>query len=449
MTTPEIIALVVAVAPVLAGAIYVIRRYFNWRARKWKQRAGILEQEIEALKNQLHGESAVQQIQEMRSQIKVLRGQLEDDRKVTDKIQTECDLWEKATAGGLAELKEVSFTLQQAQEELEVFHREEKSRSNLVRRALKLEGRIWEQKALRGIPRFRALTERHAAIISVLNLKGGVGKTTIAGNLAAAFSGRGYRVLLVDLDLQGSLSSLFVPRDKLTEHFKRGTLLQNFLAKAALARKANLLEYATPILDGRSALVAATDSLAYAELNLTMQWLLRDYRRDVRFLLRRGLHQKRITSHFDLVLLDCPPLINTCCVNALAASDYVLVPVNPSRKSGERVPQLLHTLKKLSAVVNHDLSILGLVANRTRTDQMSAWERDFWAALRDQCTDQWGEPVYAFNRLIRQNVQIPQNEEEFVAPEKGTDLFVTFDELATEMEGRLPSDCRRTSEVPT
>ena len=252
MTNAQIVAVVVAIAPVLGGAIYVIGRYVSWRARLWKQRARKLEQQVEALKEQLHGESAVHEIQEMRSQVKTLHGQLEEVQGSTDKLESDCDLWQRTAAERSAELKEVNYTLHEPHQELDAFHREKKSRSNLVRRALRLEGRIWEQRALRGIPRFRPLNERHAAIISVLNLKGGVGKTTIAGNLAAAFSGRGYRVLLVDLDLQGSLSSLFIPQDKLSERAKKGDLLQHFLAKVALARKVNLLEYATPILDGRS-----------------------------------------------------------------------------------------------------------------------------------------------------------------------------------------------------
>jgi cellulose biosynthesis protein BcsQ len=87
--------------------------------------------------------------------------------------------------------------------------------------------------------------------------------------------------------------------------------------------------------------------MAYAELNLTMQWLLRLGKRDTRFLLRKALHQKRVTNRFDIVLLDCPPLFNTCCVNALAASDYLLIPVLPSRKAAERVPLLLERLQRV------------------------------------------------------------------------------------------------------
>src|SRR5262249_17390943 len=78
------------------------------------------------------------------------------------------------------------------------------------RRALALEGAIWTQRTMAGTPRFVPLDERRTPIVSVLNLKGGVGKTTVTAYLARALAASGYRILLVDLDLQGSLSSLFI-----------------------------------------------------------------------------------------------------------------------------------------------------------------------------------------------------------------------------------------------
>ena len=64
-------------------------------------------------------------------------------------------------------------------------------REKLVRHALRLQGRIWQRKILKGVPPFRPLHERHAAIISVVNLKGGVGKTTVTAHLGMSLSSRG------------------------------------------------------------------------------------------------------------------------------------------------------------------------------------------------------------------------------------------------------------------
>src|SRR5262245_53221718 len=223
-------------------------------------------------------------------------------------IQAECDRHRETYLALTAKLEE-------AQEELARRDQADRARVNLLKKAMKLEGKVWERKVLQGVPRFRPLAERHAAIISILNLKGGVGKTTVTAHLGAALSAKGYKVLLMDLDLQGSLSSLFMNESALKQLSDEGRLLQHFLMGAAEQRQVHLLEYCVPIRDGKSAIIPNADSMAYAELNLTMQWLLKLGKRDTRFLLRKALQQNRVTKQFDVVLLDCPPLFNTCCVN--------------------------------------------------------------------------------------------------------------------------------------
>ena len=225
-------------------------------------------------------------------------------------------------------------------------------------------------------------------------------------------------------------------------------MLQHFLINAAENRKANLLEYCAPIFDGESAILPSADSMAYAELNLTMQWLLRQGKRDTRFLLRKGLHQKRITSRFDIVLLDCPPVFNTCCVNALAASDYMLIPVLPSRKATERVPLLLERMQSLHRVINPELQVMGAVLNRTRAASLTAWEQDLWKDMLEHGQDLWKLPVHAFETFIRQTTEVRDSETEFSPPTPGSELHTVFSRLAAEVEARLPGDCRRTAVAP-
>jgi cellulose biosynthesis protein BcsQ len=241
---------------------------------------------------------------------------------------------------------------------------------------------------------------------------------------------------------------MFVPGDKIAERADEGLLLQHFLSHAAHHRGLNLLKFITPILDDRGGLVATSDKMAYAELNLTMDWLLRLGKRDTRFLLRRALHQKRVTNEYDVILLDCPPLINTCCVNALAASDYVLVPVMPSKKAAERVPQLLKTLRDLGSRLNPQIQPLGLVLNRTHGPKLTALEQDLWKQMQNQCQDQWGSPVYACRTHIRQTPEVRDSESEFTAPGPASELYDTFQRLVLEIEERLPRECRRAATSP-
>jgi cellulose biosynthesis protein BcsQ len=157
------------------------------------------------------------------------------------------------------------------------------------------------------------------------------------------------------------------------------------------------------------------------------------------------LHQKRVSNHYDIVLLDCPPFFNTCCVNALAASDYILIPVLPSQKAAERVPFLLQRLKRLCGVINPDLQIVGVLLNRTRGHQLTAWEEDLWRDLQERSKDQWKLPVHAFQTFIRQTNEVRDSENEFLPPVPGSELHTLFNKLVAELEARLPRDCCRTA----
>ena len=343
----------------------------------------------------------------------------------------------------------LSAQLEEAKEALAERDQEDRARVRLMKKAMRLEGKVWERKVLQGTPQFRPLAERHSPIISVLNLKGGVGKTTVTAHLGAALAGKGYNVLLMDLDLQGSLSSLFVSESALVHRSREEKLLlQHYLLNVAERQKANLLDYCVPIFNGKSAIVPNADSMAYAELNLTLQWLLRLGKRDTRFLLRKALQQKRVTSRFNFVLLDCPPLFNTCCVNALAASDYIVIPVLPSRKAAERVPLLLERLQSLHQVINPQLQVMGVLLNRTHGSSLTAWEQDLWQEMLDHGKTQWGLPVHAFQTFIRQTTAVRDVEAEFSPPEPGSELHTLFSQLVAEVEARLPGDCCRTTAAP-
>lgn len=319
-----------------------------------------------------------------------------------------------------------------------------------ILRALERGGQTWEEKVLqKQLVEFRRLEAggRETPIISLLNLKGGVGKTTAAANLGAALSARGYRVLLIDLDLQGSLTGLFLA-DEAQDELRLGRrLLEDFLFAAFDRESPNLHDYIRPAPqfgDG-SGIVPASDTLAYAEMNLTVRWFLRDpaATKDPRLLLRRELHLKRITDEFDIVLLDCPPLINVSCVNALAASDYVLIPVMPSRQATDRVTVLLKRLRDFKAKLNPDLRVMGVFANRTYGSELTGEEQDRLAVLRTNCRNALGEEVRVFDTFVRQYAPIRDAEDQRRPLDRHENMFRVFLDLAREVESYLPDHCRR------
>ncbi len=325
---------------------------------------------------------------------------------------------------------------------------------NRLRRARKLEGYLWRAKALQQRPVFRPMLERKTAIVSVLNLKGGVGKTTTVAQLGAAFARRGYRVLCVDLDLQGSLSRVLLEQQVINTCFDGERLLQHFFKASGSGANPRIAEFAqeVPSPEGRPGslhVLPVTDELAFAEFNLTLDWLLKAGERDARFLLRKALHSKSVARTFDIVLLDCPPLLNISCMNALAASDYLLVPVVPGLPSLERVQNLLEVVRSTPFIthVNHNLNLLGMLANRTHSSGMTGDDRREWDQLMSRLQNLFGIVPRKFETTIPQLKAIQDGESITASAETNRRIEGIYNRLAGEIEKVLPHDCRRTAAV--
>jgi cellulose biosynthesis protein BcsQ len=280
---------------------------------------------------------------------------------------------------------------------------------------MKLDGQFWQRPPTAPPPTFRAREERPAPIIAVLNLKGGVGKTTLTANLGARLWQEGLRVLQVDLDHQATLTSLC-----LTESQERdashgvGKLINNVLRASGPLDQAvwhNLVPLqASAKLRVASYLLPANKFLADVEEDAKARWLLNKSQRDTRFILREALHGPLVQEAVDVVLLDCPPRITTGCINALAAADFVLVPVLLDKPSTDAVPNLLRWLASLKQRdICPRLSLLGIVGNRTRfADKLTGREKTLWVSLQQLCQEAWKEPVYFFKRTIPGKAQFAE-----------------------------------------
>lgn len=349
---------------------------------------------------------------------------------------------ERARAG------EISRELQSIQEDKECL-------DNNMGVAQQLEGRTWRVKPDASAPKFVPLAERRTPVVAVLNLKGGVGKTTVTANLAAAWARDGWRTLLIDLDLQGSLTSLFVNGEDVQRIAGNQRMVQDYFEQAASRKRPAFLDFVHHCSEHRVEIVGTTDTLAYAELNLTMRWLRWPSRGDVRLLLRDALHQAGHARKYDLVLIDCPPVLNVSCINALAAADYLLIPVMPNKLASDRVRPMIAWVKALRRNMNPDLKIIGVVANRiSQSTGLGTVEKNFWVALQDDCKEEWGEDVHMCKTFIPQKVAIRDAENERRPLAADDEAFDCFKKLARELVNRLPSTCRpnratTTSRAPT
>lgn len=192
-------------------------------------------------------------------------------------------------------------------------------------------------------------------LIAVTNQKGGVGKTTSAVSLAAALAEKGDKVLLIDMDPQANATvALGVDKREVAQG-----VMEVMMGEAKPEDAAQYCEEAALwLLPANEDLTASDEQL----LNMAQRHAL----------LKRALGDW--VKQFDWVFLDCPPTLNVLTVNALVASDYVLVPIQCEYFALEGVSGLLDTVGKIRQTVNPELRIAGFI--RTMYDPRSRLTRE-------------------------------------------------------------------------
>ena len=180
-------------------------------------------------------------------------------------------------------------------------------------------------------------------IISVANQKGGVGKTTTAINLAAALAEAGKKVLIIDMDPQGNTTSgLGVDKDALEKS------VYDLLINSLNIKEYMIQERLFPTLS----IIGSNVNLSGAEIDL-----IGIDRKE--FILKDALAQ--VKEEYDFIIIDCPPSLNMLTVNALSASDSVLVPIQCEYYALEGLSQLMHTINLVKTRLNSNLEIEGIV----------------------------------------------------------------------------------------
>ncbi len=224
-----------------------------------------------------------------------------------------------------------------------------------------------------------------AVITAVTNQKGGTGKTTTCENLGIGLAIQGKRVLLVDTDPQASLTiALGFPRpDDLPVTLS--DLMANVIAEQPVDPGKGILHHPEGV-----DLVPANIALAGTEVSLvnamSRETVLKQYLETVR-------------KDYDFILLDCMPSLGMLTVNALAAADQVLIPVQANYLSAKGLEQLLHTISRVRRQINPRLRIEGILL--TMVDPRTTNAKEISQLIRDT----YGEKLIVFGTEIPRSVR--------------------------------------------
>lgn len=251
-------------------------------------------------------------------------------------------------------------------------------------------------------------------VVSVINYKGGVGKTTITANLSAELAWRGYNVLMIDLDPQASLTFSFIQPDVWEKDFSKDKTIKSWfdsfkkgspLALEALIHTPYRVEER---LNGRGSLDIIYSHLGLINVDLDLATKLggatlaevKSNFINIHRRLANGLASIE-EGKYDLVLIDCPPNFNIVTKTAIVASDNILVPARPDYLSTMGIDYLIRSVDGLVKDYNEYASVVS-------DEEVDPISPALLGVIFTMIQEYGGQPLAAQRQYIEQVRQLPK-----------------------------------------
>ena len=220
--------------------------------------------------------------------------------------------------------------------------------------------------------------------ISMINIKGGVGKTISTVNVGAVLAEQGYRVLIVDLDAQANATQLLDCYQADAEKTIKNIFLEKkYTTTAAIVKTQH----------ENIELIPSHIGFAFSE-----SMIITDTSRQPQTILRKALNQ--VSDNYDYCLLDCPPNIGIVTLNALTASDYTLVPIKIDQFALDGLGYLLETIYNVTEEFNPSLDFLGSFVTMDTATTVNK-------AIKEQLKQM--SAIKLLNTSIKNNARIPES----------------------------------------
>jgi len=244
-----------------------------------------------------------------------------------------------------------------------------------------------------------------AKVISIVNHKGGVGKTTTTINVGKALSLLGNRVLLVDMDSQGNLSQCF------GIHVPEEQVIDALLGNTGLPMQ------------------AITENLYLTPSDIRMAYRESELANSIGADRRLTLKLDSVRDQFDYILIDCPPSLGICTTCSLVASDYCVVPIQPEASAYHGVESLFNRIAEVRTYINPALTVKGIVFTMVHKNQ--SVHKSMMTHIRDSYRN-----FHIYDAIIEVSTVIKQSQvakEDLFSYSPKSSSWHQYHQLATEI----------------